>query len=232
MNILLIEDDHRLCDMLTFLFEKEGIALSCLHTIADAHSAILAQSYDVIILDRMLPDGDGINLLQQLRDEHCTIPVLFLTALDETDEKVAGIECGADDYMVKPFDFKELFARVKMLARRSYALGNEILTFADLSYNPQSHIISCKEQSTLLSKKEAQLFYLLVSSPEKPISRDVLIQHIWGDSPIIESGNLDNQIYFLRKQLSIIKSQVAIKVSRGVGYYLSQVNTTDTKSHT
>lgn len=221
MNLLLIEDDQRLCEMLLVLFKKEQITLDYCDTIAKGRLLLKKNHYNLLLLDRMLPDGDGVSLITSLRKEHDPIPVLILTALGDTDDKVDGIEQGADDYMVKPFEFKELYARVKMLTRRiTPAKAAPLYHYADITYDDKTHTITCNGAQTILSKKEAALFLELIRQPEVPIRREDLMETIWGEALAIENGNLDNQIYFVRKQLALVKSCIKIKVSRGVGYYM------------
>lgn len=221
MKLLLIEDDKRLCEMLSVLFQKEQITLDYCDTIAQGAILLKKNDYDLLLLDRMLPDGDGISLITAIRKKDDPLPILVLTALGDTDDKVEGIEQGADDYVVKPFEFKELFARVKMLTRRiTPAKASPLYHYADVTYDDKTHTITCHGTQTILSKKEAALFLELIRQPEVPVLREDLMEKIWGEALAIENGNLDNQVYFVRKQLSLVGSCIKVKVSRGVGYYI------------
>ncbi|MBP3326142.1 MAG: response regulator transcription factor [Coprococcus sp.] len=220
MKILLIEDDFLLCQSLRFHFEKKGISLTACNDGLSGYTTAINHSFDLIILDRMLPDMDGLAILKNLRNRQISTPVIFLTALDSLEDKVTGLDCGADDYMVKPFEFDELLARIRTLLRRIEPKSSPDFTYGELSYNYMNHQLSWNTQTVLLSKREAAVFEVLISNPENTISRDHLISKVWGIDSDIESGNLDNYIYFLRKHLSMINSEITIQTVHGVGFKL------------
>ncbi|MDE6432952.1 MAG: response regulator transcription factor [Lachnospiraceae bacterium] len=220
MKILLIEDDFLLCQSLQFHFEKKGIALTACNDGLSGYTTAVNNSFDLIILDRMLPDMDGLAILKNLRNRQISTPVIFLTALDSLEDKVTGLNCGADDYMVKPFEFDELLARIRTLLRRIQPKSTQDFTFDRLSYDYINHQLSWDSQTVLLSKREAEVFEALISNLGNTVSRDQLISKVWGIDSDIENGNLDNYIYFLRKHLAMINSEMSIQTVHGVGFKL------------
>lgn len=220
MKILLIEDDFLLCESLRFHFEKKGISLTACNDGLSGYTTAVNHSFDLIILDRMLPDMDGLAILKNLRNRQISTPVIFLTALDSLEDKVTGLDCGADDYMVKPFEFDELLARIRTLLRRIQPKSIPDFTYDRLSYDYVNHQLSWDSQTVLLSKREAEVFEALISNPGNTVSRDHLISCVWGIDSEIESGNLDNYIYFLRKHLSMINSEMTIQTVHGIGFKL------------
>ena len=165
MRILLIEDDENLCQSLAFHFRQNQMELHFCHNAHDGYSEALRGKYSLIILDRMLPDMDGLQLLNELRASHILIPILLLTALGSLEDKVSGLESGADDYMVKPFAFPELLARVHTLIRRSsFVAPAGVQRFGDIEYSYQTRTISCGTKRIQLSRKESDLFELLLQS--------------------------------------------------------------------
>lgn len=220
MKILLIEDDFLLCQSLQFHFEKKGIALTACNDGLSGYTTAVNNSFDMIILDRMLPDMDGLAILKNLRNRQISTPVIFLTALDSLEDKVTGLNCGADDYMVKPFEFDELLARIRTLLRRIQPKSTQDFTFDRLSYDYINHQLSWDSQTVLLSKREAEVFEALISNLGNTVSRDQLISKVWGIDSDIENGNLDNYIYFLRKHLAMINSEMSIQTVHGVGFKL------------
>lgn len=220
MKILLIEDDFLLCQSLQFHFEKKGIALTACNDGLSGYTTAVNNSFDLIILDRMLPDMDGLAILKNLRNRQISTPVIFLTALDSLEDKVTGLNCGADDYMVKPFEFDELLARIRTLLRRIQPKSTQNFTFDRLSYDYINHQLSWGSQTVLLSKREAEVFEALISNLGNTVSRDQLISKVWGIDSDIENGNLDNYIYFLRKHLAMINSEMSIQTVHGVGFKL------------
>lgn len=225
MRILLIEDDEKLCASLAFQFEKEGCETDCCHDGEIGLAMIKEQAHDVILLDRMLPGMDGLTLLKQTRSEHITTPILFITALGEISDRVTGLECGADDYIIKPFAFEELLARIHSVCRRPARLeSNDKLKYGDLLYDCKSKRLSGNGINISLSKREGALLELFLKNPEQILPRDLILSRVWGPFAEIEDGNLDNYIHFLRRRLKSVQSSLAIATIRGVGYSLKKSN--------
>ena len=192
MRILLIEDDISLCNALMIHLRSEGYETDVCHNGTDGLSYALQNTYDVIILDRMLPELDGLTLLSAIRRKNIFTPVIIATAMDSLQEKINGLDCGADDYITKPFDAQELLARIRALSRRPAVLNDSpLLSYGDLSFNPEKR-------------------------------RNLMLSYVWGADAEVEEGNLDNYIYFLRRRLRTLKSNVQIKTIHGVGYRLEE----------
>lgn len=221
MRILLIEDDIDLCNSLTFQFKNEGFSIDICNDGDAGLDAILENCHDLIILDRMLPKLDGLSILKKARMENISTPIILLTALGQVDDKVDGLDCGADDYIVKPFEFKELLARIRCICRRPVKINiDEKLYYGDISFDEHQRLLFKDDLSCSLSKKETFLLQLFLKNPNQILTRDILLTRVWGNGADIEDGNLDNYIYFLRRRLSSLNSTVTIKTIRGLGYRL------------
>ncbi len=221
MRILMIEDDLSLCDALRAQLTDAGYDVDLCSNGTDAPYYVMQKNADLILLDRMLPGIDGLTILKMIRQNQIQAPVILATAMDQIKDRIEGLDCGADDYIVKPYDVKELMARIRALTRRPPQLADTSkLTFLDLSLDLEQYAISCNGTKLTLSKKEAALFEYFLKNPEKTLSRELLLSHVWGADCTVEDGNLDNYIHFLRKRLKTLKSDAALKTVHGVGYRL------------
>lgn len=221
MRILLIEDDETLCQSLIFYLNTEGYITDPCHDGIDALSFIEQCSYDLIILDRMLPSLDGLKVLHQIRKKGFTTPVLMLTALSDTCNKVEGLDAGADDYLGKPFDMEELLARIRALGRRpSNWESTKLLSIGDITLDLSCCLLTGPSNSCTLSKRESTLFEVFLNNPNILLSRNIILSKVWGPYSSVEDGNLDNYIHFLRRRLKTINSSLKIITSRGIGYTL------------
>ena len=224
MRILLVEDDISLCKALMIHLNSQGYETDVCHNGTDGLSYALQNTYDVMILDRMLPELDGLTLLSAIRRKNIFTPVILATAMDSLQDKISGLDCGADDYLTKPFDAEELLARIRALARRP-ALFKEspILSYGDLCFDPEKLELSTNEKTVSLSKKEGSLIEYLIKNKEQNLRRSLILSYVWGADAEVEEGNLDNYIYFLRRRLRVLKSRVQIKTIHGVGYRLEEL---------
>lgn len=222
MRLLLIEDDVSFSNALAFQLKQENI---CIDICADGSEALLyigENAYDLILLDRMLPHIDGITLLKKIRQQGNHTPVIILTALGETHDRVTGLDAGADDYLVKPFDFEELMARIRCIRRRPADwIDDRKLAFSDLSYDADRHLLCGPGGSCTLSRTESTLFDILIRNPEQILPRETIISRVWGPFGNVEGGNLDNYIHFVRRRLKQVSSRTSIQTVRGVGYRLT-----------
>lgn len=226
MRILMIEDDPALCDALRTQLIHAGYDVDVCTSGTDAPYYIMQKNADLILLDRMLPGIDGLTILKMIRQNQIQAPVILATAMDQIEDRIEGLDCGADDYIVKPYDVKELMARIRALTRRPPKLADTSrLTFSDLSLDLEQYTISCGGTTLTLSKKEASLFEYFLKNPEKTLSRELLLSHVWGADCAVEDGNLDNYIHFLRKRLKTLKSQAVLKTIHGIGYRLEKETT-------
>ena len=222
MRILLIEDDRALCTALLPALQAAGYTVDTCHDGADGKALLCGGAYDVCVLDRMLPGLDGLSLLRTARAKGCTTPVLMLTALSGINDRVDGLDAGADDYIVKPFAFEELTARIRSLGRRSGKWEDDnLLTVCDISYDCNARLLSGPTGSIRLSGREGRLLEVLLRSFELVIRREVLLSRVWGVDAEVEDCNLDTYIHYLRKRLSYVGSTLALKTIRGVGYTLA-----------
>lgn len=220
MNILIIEDDKDLCNGVSYQLTQEGHRVDCCHDGGEAALYIRQKIYDLILLDCMLPGEDGLHILRTMRAEGNLTPVIILSALGEVNDRVTGLNSGADDYLVKPFAYSELAARIASLFRRKNAFEREPLTYGDLSLDSAESSLICGNKKCSLSQTESELMRLLLQSGDRTTDRTVLLHKVWGLDTSVESSNLDNYIYFLRKRLKTLDSRVAIVNRRGLGYRL------------
>lgn len=219
MRLLIIEDDYQLCEALALQLRAASYEVDLCLTGEDALFYALQNSYDVIILDRMLPGIDGLTILQAIRKNRIPTPVIMVTAMDQITDKIDGLDAGADDYLVKPFDIQELMARIRALSRRPRKLDQEeLLSCGDLSLNVFRHELSVSACTLSLSKRETALFEYFIRNQNQILTRTMLLAHIWGPDAEIEEGNLDNYIHFVRKRLKTLKSTVQIRTIHGTGY--------------
>jgi len=226
MRILIIEDDEQLCETLKLQFEHHGMESDCVHSGIDALYYVMQSVYDLIILDRMLPGMDGIALLKIIRESNVRTPVILATAIDSVEERIAGLDNGADDYLVKPYDIGELLARIRALCRRPSALEvSGTLSFEDLEFSPANLDLSLKGASSPkakihLSRREAVLLEYFLLRPNQTLPRQLIYARVWGPDGEVEDGNLDTYIYYLRRHLRTLKSRVRILTVHGIGYRL------------
>jgi DNA-binding response OmpR family regulator len=176
--------------------------------------------YDCIVLDIMLPIMDGLQVLRQLRKNKISTPVMLLTAKSEVEDKICGLDCGADDYLTKPFSTGELLARIRALTRRTGEVNLDTFDYQGLSLNKHTYMLSYSNQSVKLSLKEYQIMEMLLKNPNQIITKERFIEKIWGFESDVEYNNLEVYISFLRKKLHSIQSKANIHTTRGVGYYL------------
>lgn len=224
MRILIVEDDEALCSTMRYHLEREGFETDICNDGESALDWIMQPAYALIILDRMLPGLNGLDLLARIRSGGIAAHVLIITALGEVEDRVAGLDAGADDYMVKPFAMSELLARVRSFSRRSaekncYASASN-LQAGDLLLDVQKRLLRGPRGTQELSKREADLLLLLISHPGEVQSREMLFTRVWGPYAEVEYGNLDSYIHFLRKRIAEIGSACRIRTRRGVGYQL------------
>ena len=227
IKILLMEDDLDLCQSIQQELMKNGYSVDCCN---DGEMAMLYAlntdyGYDLAIVDRMLPVIDGLTIIKAMRRKNIQIPVIIITGMSALDDRVDGLDGGADDYLVKPFHIRELMARVRALTRRPQQI-QEIgaLSYADLHLDYHNRKIVCNGQELVLTAREAELLSVLIKQPKTAFSREQLVLKVWGSNADIEPGNVDNYISFLRKRLRELHSSCEIKTIYGAGYRLEKSN--------
>lgn len=222
MRVLIIEDEVNLALPLAALLEKNKILAD---TVADGTSGLMLARkpvYDVIVLDIMLPEIDGLTILKTLREEHNNTPILLLTALDNIDDRVKGLDLGADDYLTKPFDTKELIARIKALSRRgSGSITEEVLHIGNVSLNVNNASLSIGDREETLTKKEANLLETLMKNKDNVLSKDYILDKVWGIDSYAIDNSVEIYIHYLRKKLGS-DADVKIVTNRGLGYTLKE----------
>ena len=224
MRVLIVEDEVRLASTLQDLLELNGYTADVCHDGEAGLDNALSAIYDVILLDVMLPKLDGFTVLRRLRAEGNATPVLMLTARSELSDRVEGLDCGADYYLTKPFEPKELLACIRALTRRQPELRNtDVLEYGDLKLIKNSFTLSCGDRSLRLSRKEFDMMELLMLNRELVITKENLLLKIWGYESDAEDNNVEVYISFLRKKLEHLHSSVKIKTIRMVGYCLEQI---------
>ena len=222
MRILIIEDDREQCTLLQFRLEKEGYSSDICFDGADADYYLSSNAYDLVLLDCMLPHKDGLTILSEMRRGGNTTPVIMLTALGELSDRISGLDSGADDYIVKPYEFGELMARIRCRLRRHSGIESlSRLKAGDVEYSAAEKVLTGPSDSCTLSNKEGELMELFLRNPDQTLSRSTILSRIWGADYEIEGGNLDNYIYFVRRRLRKVGSSLAIKTVHGIGYRLS-----------
>ena len=223
MNILIIEDEKMLADVIRVSLENNNYQVEIEGNGEEGYYKALSDTYDLIILDVMLPDMDGFTILKKLREDKINTKIIMLTAKSTLDDKLEGLENGANDYITKPFHIEELIARVNIQLKGSSSKTNkDILTYGDIELNLKTSYLSCinNNNKVLLVNKELLLLEYLIVNKDLILSKDQIYNKIWGLDSEIESNNLEVYLSFIRKKLKAIDSKVNIKSLRNMGYKL------------
>lgn len=231
MRILIVEDDADLCDAVKFHLEQEGYTVDICLNGEDGLYYIKQEAYDLILLDRLLPERNGMEVLSQTRRWCITAPIIIITALDGIGDRIAGLDAGADDYIVKPFDINELIARIRAVSRRAPQWeSTQNIILIDIELDLMRCTLKGPSNKCTLSKKESELLEIFVRNQGRIMPRDLLLSRVWGPDAPVEDGNLDNYVHFLRKRLKFVGSILFIKTSRGIGYSLEVNNAKKTSN--
>lgn len=224
MRLLIAEDEQELANALTAILKHNNYSVDTVYDGEDALAYLQTGLYDAAVLDIMMPKMDGLSVLKQIRKEGCSIPIIMLTAVSGVDNKVTGLDLGADDYLTKPFSTKELLARIRAITRRHEDLTSSVLTFEDLSLNRSTYELSCKGNHIKLSNKDFQIMEMLLVTPGQIISTEQFMDKIWGYDSDAELNVVWVYISNLRKKLTGLQSQVSIKATRNLGYSVEVKN--------
>ncbi|KHS58875.1 MULTISPECIES: response regulator transcription factor [Terrisporobacter] len=223
MKLLLVEDEKQLSEALSQILINNKYSVDAVYDGDNGLEYALTDIYDVIILDIMLPKLNGLEILQKLRKESISTPILLLTAKDSVDDKVTGLDLGADDYLPKPFEPKELLARLRAISRRKGEVINDsLLTYGDINLNLSNYDLSCRDSAVTLTQKEFEILNYFMQRPKNIVSKDDLITKLWGFDSDVEYNNIEVYISFLRKKLTFINSSVKITTIRRAGYKLEK----------
>ncbi|RXK60579.1 response regulator transcription factor [Lacibacter luteus] len=220
MKVLLVEDNKELAESISDYLRGEGYLIEKAHTVYDAEDKLIAFSYDCILLDLMLPDGNGIDLLRSIKQDKINSGVLIISAKDALDDKVAGLEDGADDYITKPFHLSELHARLKAIYRRKKLDGSNAVVFNDISLDTNRMEVMVNDALLDVTRKEYDLLLYFIINKDRVLSRQAIATHLWGDQAD-DLANFDfvyQHVKNLRKKISAAKGNDYIETVYGVGY--------------
>lgn len=220
MRLLLVEDDRPLGEAVETGLRQSGFTVDWVRDGLDADHALLAEQFDLVVLDLGLPRFSGLDLLRKLRDRGNTVPVLILTARDTVEDRVQGLDTGADDYLIKPFDLAELSARIRALLRRQGGRGSPILEHAALRLDPAAHTVEFDGRPIEISPREFAVLRLLLENAGRVLSRERLEEALYGWNTDVESNTVEVYIHHLRKKFGA----ELIRTIRGVGYMVAKVS--------
>ena len=223
MKILLIEDDKYLCNNMKQQLTREGYIVDACNDGEEGFLLALDRNngYDLAVIDRMLPVIDGLTIIKAMRNKKMQIPVIIITGMSELQDKIEGLDNGADDYLTKPFHISELSARIRALTRRPAILAKQnCLSYHDLSLDISKRQLVCKNNHLILTPTEFHLISVFLEKPETLLTREQLVQKVWEANASMESKNLDNYIYFLRKRIRTIESECVLSSVYGSGFIL------------
>ncbi|WP_318505005.1 response regulator transcription factor [Bacillus sp. T3] len=218
MNILLAEDDERLGKLIHHMLKKELHLVDWVKNGKEAYDYARLSEYDVLLLDWMMPDKSGIEICKELRNKGYKGGILFITARDAIEDMVLGLDSGADDYIIKPFEFEELLARIRAVSRRKEKVIEDIVEVGDLCLNLTNHLATKNHKPIDLSKKEYHLLELLLRNKNQVIPREILFEKIWGFDTYVSENALDSMIKLLRKKIDSHDAPSLIQTVRGIGY--------------
>lgn len=226
MRILVVEDEYSLADAMGEALRRENYMVDISYEGNSGLDMALSGIYDIIILDLMLPNLNGLEILKYIREEKISSYVMILTAKGELDDKVKGLDYGADDYMTKPFHIRELLARIRAVSRRNVDIDDYTLSFADLKLNLKTCDIlnTNNSQSMTLSGKEFTLMEFLFRNKNQVVNREQIAERIWGYDNDSQYNNVEVYVSFLRKKIKFLESNVRIKAIRGIGYMLEEIH--------
>ena len=222
MRILIVDDEVRLAEALGQIMTQNKYIADIFNDGESGYDYAMSGIYDVIILDVMLPKMNGFDIVRKMRENKEKTPVILLTAKDDVTDKVNGLDCGADDYLTKPFSPEELLARVRALSRRQGEVILNELNFGDLVLNQSVSTLFCGAKSIRLGLKEFEILRLLMSNPSSIVTKEDLLLKVWGADSNAEDNNVEVYISFLRKKFFFLGSTVAIETVRKIGYHLGE----------
>jgi two-component system OmpR family response regulator len=230
MRILLVEDSLRLQELLAEGLRGAGFGVDAVTTVAELLSATKTVSYDLLIVDLMLPDGDGADAVRTLRAGHCSVPILIITAKGSTEDRIAGLDAGADDYLIKPFNHRELLARVRVLLRRPPGLTGPVLRLGDVELDEAGAMVRCSGKVVDLRLSERRLLALLMRRDGSVVSKRMIENALSTCGDELSDNAIETQVSRLRKGLEEVNSGIFIETVRGVGYVLRSLAEPPTRS--
>lgn len=224
MRILAIEDEHELAGLLRTALERSGFAVDLAGRLQEARDFLAVMTYDAAILDLGLPDGNGLTLLREIRKDGANLPILILTARDEPDDRVLGLDAGADDYLVKPFHMPELVARIRALLRRPNAALGVILSLGNTSLHTVTRQVRVAGQKIAVTPRETSLLEVLLRQQGTVVIREVLEQRMYSFDRELGSNAIEVSVHRLRRRLQEARADTVIHTVRGVGYLMAEAS--------
>ena len=224
MKILLVDDERQFTEALSIILKQHKYSVDTADNGEDGLYLALSGIYDFIILDIMMPKLDGLSVLKILRQKKIDVPILMLSAKSEIQDKINGLNLGADDYITKPFSTEELLARIRALLRRKESFAGDVLSYGDISLNRDTYELFKADKKITLSKKEFQILEMLILNSGKIIDKEKFIEKIWGYDTEAEYNTIEVYVSFLRKKLNAVGAKTEIKSLRGIGYTLGVKN--------
>lgn len=222
MRILIVEDEIRLAEVLGEIMKENKYVVDIVNDGEEGYDYAASGIYDVIILDVMLPNMNGFDIVLKLRNNKVKTPIIMLTAKDEIGDKVRGLDCGADDYLTKPFSKEELLARVRALSRRQGEVILNELSYEDIKLDKSTNALFCNDRSIHLGLKESEILEILMCNSNRAVGKEELLEKVWGIESDAEDNNVEVYISFLRKKLNFLGSKISIEAIRKVCYHLKE----------
>jgi len=222
MRVLIVEDEPEMVSALTKAFEKEGLIADAVTSLGQARAVIKSDVHDLILLDRQLPDGDGASLVSFVRKINADIPVIFLTGKSGISERIQGLDLGADDYLIKPFSFEELMARIRAIGRRPAKVSIPRVTIANMTFDFNSRDVLVDGIPLVLPRRQLLVLEAMCMRARRTVLREWLVERVYGFNEEFQSNSLDSHVSRLRRSLESAEAQVIIHVIRGVGYLLKE----------
>lgn len=222
MRILVVEDEKEIADGICRILESSGYQVDCVYDGLVGLDYIFSEIYDLVLLDIMLPKIDGIEIVKSVRKENVEVPIILLTAKSQMEDKIVGLNIGADDYITKPFDGGELLARIGARLRKQANKDDGKIKAFDIIVNPVNYKLEKDGKSVKLSKTEYQLLEYLIINKEQILPKDMITNKIWGYDDESDYNNLEVYISFLRKKLKFVNSKAGIYTKKGIGYFFSE----------
>lgn len=221
MRILVVEDEKEIADGIRLILDRAGYQVDCVYDGLMGLDYIFSGIYDLVLLDMMLPKMNGLEIIKNARKEKIDVPIILLTAKSQTEDKIAGLNIGADDYVTKPFDGGELLARIGARLRKQTDAGSGKTQAFDICLNPSAYRLEKDTKSVKLSKTEYQLLEYLMLNKNQIIPKDMIINKVWGNEDNTEYNNIEVYISFLRKKLIFVGAGAVIATKKGIGYSLT-----------
>ncbi|BCQ42462.1 DNA-binding response regulator (plasmid) [Erwinia rhapontici] len=227
MRVLIVEDEPEMVSALIKAFEKEGMIADGVSSLGQARAALSLGVHSLVLLDRQLPDGDGASLLPVIREMNSDIPVIFLTGKSDMSDRIEGLDLGADDYLIKPFFFEELMARIRAIRRRPASINIPKIIIANLTFDFSNRDVQIDGIPLELPRRQLLLLEALCTRARRTVLREWLFERVYGLNEEVQSNSLDSHVSRLRRSLESAEAQVTIHVIRGVGYLLRENHDAD-----